>query len=214
MRFLQFQHHFQHFLAISLADIKLVEPDFDHRRLVEWQKKGYLQRIRRGFYILSDTMAHLQEESLFAIANKIYSPSYVSLETALSFYNFIPEMPFTVTSVSSRKTQEFETELGRFHYRSIKPELMFGYRLLEIPGQRFQQKARLAEPEKAILDFLYYNQDYQCQQNFSSLRLNLIEIFEECNLQKFEHYLARFSSSSMQRRGQAFLSWLSLAETE
>ncbi len=214
MRFLQFQHQFKQFLAISLADIKLVAPDFDHRRLVEWQKKGYLQLIRRGFYILTDTLTHLQEESLFAIANKIYSPSYVSLETALNFYNFIPEMPFTITSVSSRKTQEFETELGRFHYRSIKPELMFGYRLLEIPGQRFQQKTRLAEPEKAILDFLYYNQNYQCQLNFSSLRLNLNEIFEECDLQKFEHYLSKFDSRAMQRRGQAFLSWLSLAKTD
>ena len=41
------------------------------------------------------------------VANKIYSPSYISLETALSYYGLIPESVYALTSVSTRKTISF-----------------------------------------------------------------------------------------------------------
>ena len=69
--------------------------------------------------------------TLFMLANRIYQPSYISRESALAHYLVIPESVLGVTSVSSRKTRQFETQWGRLTYRSIKPGLMFGYRVVE-----------------------------------------------------------------------------------
>jgi len=72
----------------------------------------------------------MDEMTLFMAANKIYEPSYVSLESALAYYEIIPETVLGVTSISSRKTKTFENAWGVFSYRSIKPEYMIGYQVI------------------------------------------------------------------------------------
>ena len=128
MRYLELKEQLKDFLVFSLNDIRKIEPSFHRQRLNEWQDKGYIKKIVNEYYVFSD--AEMSESALFAIANKIYEPSYVSLEMALSFYQLIPESVYGVTSVTSRKTYEFSTSMARFSYRKIKPELMFGYRLV------------------------------------------------------------------------------------
>jgi len=218
MRYLEFQDHFKLFIVISLAQIRLIEPEFDNRRLVEWQQKGYLTQLRRGYYIFSDKASNLAEEGLFLIANKIYVPSYVSLETALHYYNFIPETPFTVTSVSSRKTQQFQTNLANFSYRSVKPALMTGYRLVEVEGNRPNpitssencQYARLAVPEKALLDYLYLNPKIEAELDFEALRLNQEEIKTICDFARFAQLLDLYSNKALNKRAEALLGWLGI----
>jgi predicted transcriptional regulator of viral defense system len=212
MRYLDFKHHFQDFLVISLTDIRLVEPDFDVRRLVEWQKKNYILQLKRGFYILAEATHNLTEEALFYIANKIYGPSYVSLESALHYYNFIPETAFAVTSISGRKTQHISNQIADFSYRSIKPEFMFGYQLIEIPsqktGQTWSQQAKIAVPEKALLDFLYYQQNFKSQVDVSLLRLNREEIKQQVDLKQLQEQAAQFESQALFKRAQLLLNWL------
>jgi hypothetical protein len=220
MRYLEFHHLFKQFIVISLADIKLVKPDFDHRRLVEWQQKGYLTQLRRGYYIFTDRTKHLNEESLFLIANKIYFPSYVSLETALHYYNFIPEAPFTVTSISSRKTKQFQTPVANFSYSSVKSNLMTGYLLVDIESNERttasansnNQSAKLAYPEKAILDYLYLNPKLMSLDDIEALRLNKAEIKSRCNFDRFEQLLTLFNAKTMHNRSKVFLNWLKSKE--
>jgi len=210
MKFIEFYDHFKNFALISLADIKAIEPSFSSRRLVEWQQKGYLKQLRRGYYILSELVADLSESELFLLANKLYVPSYVSLETALNRYNFIPEVPFMVTSVTSRKTQRFETPVGGFSYQSIKPSLLFGYRLQSLESERLlHQQYRLALPEKALLDYLYLNQSLKSQLDFSLMRFNKQEILAECNLDLFKELMFRFNSKALTKRATLFVEWLS-----
>jgi predicted transcriptional regulator of viral defense system len=208
MRYLQFKDRFQNFVVISLADIRQVEPTFDLRRLVEWQDKGYIKQIRRGFYILSKTAEVIEERALFAVANKIYQPSYVSLESALAFYDLIPEAVFGVTSVTSRKTNQFKTGLAHFSYRSIKPELMFGYGLVDLPQSRFKQQARVAFVEKTILDWLYFHPNVKSKVDVSSLRLNLDELLAIWDWKRFEQFKQRFNSTALAQRAKAFEAWL------
>ncbi len=68
----------------SIADIRAAHGDFDRRRLSEWQKKGYIKKIVKGYYLFSEV--NIDESMLSAIANKIYKPSYISFETAMSHY--------------------------------------------------------------------------------------------------------------------------------
>jgi len=209
MKFIDFYHHFKDFVPISLADVRAVEPHFSARRLVEWQQKGYLKQLRRGYYILSELADNLGESELFLLANKLYVPSYVSLETMLNRYNFIPEVPFVVTSVTTRKTESFETLVGAFSYRSIKPSLFFGYQLQPLASDRFlHQQCLVALPEKALLDFLYLNHLMNSQLDFSFMRFNKQEIKAECNLQTLQEFITRFNSKALTKRATLFIKWL------
>ena len=73
--------------------------------LVNWQRKGYVQKLRNGWYRFSDETVN--EQLLYLIANKIYNPSYVSFESAFSFYGIIPEGVFSILSATSQKNSQF-----------------------------------------------------------------------------------------------------------
>jgi predicted transcriptional regulator of viral defense system len=93
----------------------------DKNNLSRWVKEGKLVRLRNGFYSFPE---YLNESgSQMYIANRIYRPSYISLQTALSFYGIIPEAVTNVTSVTTLKTAEFENRFGTFSYKTIQPRL-------------------------------------------------------------------------------------------
>lgn len=110
-------------------------------------KRGILLRLKRGIYALGE-----DHPSDFLIANKIYQPSYISLETTLSFYQIIPESIYSITSVTTKPTREF-TVLGKtFLYKSLKKDAFFGYRVAIVQGE----EVFIASPEKALADYFYF----------------------------------------------------------
>ena len=205
MQFLEFQQAFTDLPIISAVEIEKHFPGYDENALTRWQKKGYIIKIRNQFYRLVHPTLQSVEE-LFLIANQIYAPSYVSLHSALRWYNFIPEGVFSHSSVSTRKTQIFSTSQGNFSYRKMKNSLFFGYRVPSISGHRY----RIADPMKAILDLLYLYPQYKHESDFYELRLNQSEIqllFEE---QVWEDYLTLFDSKSLGKRARDLTKFLSL----
>ncbi len=202
MRFLEFKEELNKFVVFSLKDIRKIKADFDLRRLNEWQQKGYIKMIRRGYYIFTDLK--INESVLFLIANKIYSPSYVSLEMAFAYYNLIPESVYGITSVTSQKTDNFNTPLGKFIYRHIKPELMFGYKLVEFECYNF----KIAEIEKAILDYFYLNPHIKSQADFFELRFNADEFKTVANQEKIKYYLGGVNNKSLEKRINKFIKYL------
>lgn len=125
INYIDFEKALSPFGIFRLSDILKIYPDFDSRRLHEWQKKGYITKLIKGCYIFNSI--EMEEAVLFQIANVLAGPSYVSLESALSHYHFIPEQSFSITSVTTLKTNHYETPKGSFLYRSVKPSLFFGY---------------------------------------------------------------------------------------
>lgn len=142
--------------VFSLTDIFKWFPNTDYQtiknQLSSWVKKEYLLRLKRNIYYLKEI--ELKEE--FFLANYLYWPSYVSLESALNYYGIIPDVPFAVTSVTAKKTQEVKNQFGLFLYRSLKPELFFGWQEINFDKR---QSYKIAKPEKALFDFLYLNKD-------------------------------------------------------
>lgn len=110
-------------------------------------ESGLFVKLRNGFYILKDS-----RPDYYFIANKLYQPSYVSLETALSYHKLIPETVYGNTSITTKTSREFETPIGNFTYRHIKTGAFTGYGLQE--ADRY--KVLIAEPEKALADYLYF----------------------------------------------------------
>ncbi|MBI4414938.1 MAG: hypothetical protein HY566_01725 [Candidatus Kerfeldbacteria bacterium] len=112
-----------------------------------WKESGKIISLKRGLYALPS--AHIPEPY---IANKLYEPSYVSLEFALSYHRVIPETVYAITSVTTRATRQFETTGKVFTYRSIKKAAFTGYTTAQRGGFSFN----IADPEKAFVDTNYY----------------------------------------------------------
>lgn len=85
------------------------------------------------------------------VANALYKPSYISFEYALGYYNIIPEMVYQITSATTKPTRLFTVGHNSFAYYTIKKEAYTGYTL----AKREERKFYIAEPEKALVDYLY-----------------------------------------------------------
>lgn len=197
MTYLEFENALGEFPVFSISDILKCFPRFDSRRLNEWQKKGYILKIRRGFYCFKKYPKN--EEFLYFTANKIYNPSYVSFESGLAFYNLIPEAVFTVTSATSRNTASFNTSVGAFDYKHLKPGLFFGYRLIRDGGKVF----KIAEVEKVILDYFYLKR-LDSHQAVAGIRFNIDLMHEIINFEKLERYQQAFGMNALDKRIQLF----------
>mgnify|MGYP001616280895 CR=1 FL=1 len=114
--------------------------------LHRYKKRGFILQLKRGSYIFPDVLP----PDVY-IANKLYSPSYISLEFALSYHGVIPETVYEITSVTTKATRRFET-LGKvFSYRTIKKAAYTGYEIQKQQGLSFN----IANAEKAFVDVNY-----------------------------------------------------------
>jgi len=118
--------------------------------LSRWAKSGKLARLRKGVYEL--TYPNKQVIPDLYIANKLYFPSYVSMETALSRYGLIPEVAMECVSLTAKASRKFTNEYGSFVYHSIQAEAFSGYRMENHGGFEII----IAVPEKALVDYLYF----------------------------------------------------------
>ena len=133
--------------------------------------RGNLVALKRGLYIFTD-----EEVSEFTISNLLYSPSYVSLESALNIYGIIPDIVQNVTAVTPTTTKNFNTSKGTYLYSKITSNLFFGYTYQKIANLYY----KIAKPEKALLDYIYVRKI----SDLSSSRLNFDNI-RHANLQRF-----------------------------
>lgn len=199
MNTINFQKKFQPYQVFSLQDVKKFFPNFSYRQIDRWEKKGYLVKIKQGFYALSDQ--DINQSFSFLVANRIYHPSYISLEKALKYYGLIPEEVFQITSVSTKKTTEFDTSVGNFGYRHISPKLFWGYKLVKTNNSRFL----IAEPEKAILDYLYLSPRLKTADDFDGMRINTDSFAEYIDIKKFQKYLEAFNNKALTKRANTLL---------
>lgn len=202
MTYLELKEQLNEFITFSLSDIRKVEPNFNSHQLLRWQNKNYIKRLRRNCYIFSDL--ERTEEVLFLIANRIYEPSYVSLEMALSFYNLIPEGVYSVTSITTKKTNNFNTPLATFNFRHMKPAVFFGYKLVRVGNQNY----KVAEIEKAVLDYLYLNPVMSDADNFTEWRFDFETFKSNADMEKFYRYLKNFNSPSLDQRVKRFIKFM------
>jgi hypothetical protein len=156
-----------------------------------WVKKGNLLRLKNGMYAFAKDKEKIKGEE---IASFLYEPSYLSLESALSWHGFIPEMVYAYVSLTARINRKFTNTFGTFLYRHIKPELFWGYTEIKTEHGHYL----LAEPEKALLDYLYLNlSKIRNEADFDNVRFNMDMIKEKLNADKFLKYLSAFDVKKM-----------------
>jgi hypothetical protein len=118
-------------------------------------KSNDIFKLKRSFYINKNRFKEDKGDLsyIFYIANNLRSPSYISLESAMQFYNLTTELVASiVTSVTNKVTRTYNTELGKFMYRSIKDDL-FDYFETYTKGK---YKFIIATNFKSIFDYLYF----------------------------------------------------------
>ena len=139
-------------LPLSIINSILDDKSEDARKalLKRACQKGDLIRIKNGLYLVGDKKRKTHF-SLFQIANFIIEPSYVSLESALSFYGLIPEAVYTTTSVTTKSSLEQKTPVGQFSFSYLKTEYFdFGFYRYKNGEDPFL----IATPLKALIDYI------------------------------------------------------------
>lgn len=114
----------------------------------------------------------------FAIANFLYQPSYISLESALSMYSIISAFPYKITSLTIKKTKSFLITNKEYAYAKIAKNIFWGYEKKE--------NYLIAIPEKASLDYLYLC--YKGLRTFDREEFDLTKI----NFKLFKNYSQKF----------------------
>lgn len=136
-------------------------------------REGVLTRMRRGIYRVS---IHSVEGA--HLANLLYTPSYLSFESALSRYGILSQIPYAMTLATTRRSKKMTLDGTAVEYRQLREDLFFGHRL--------EKGLDIAEPEKALLDALYL-----VKRGKLSLALEELDL-SGLSLKKLDSYGSRF----------------------
>ena len=140
--------------------------------LARLNKKNIVKRICRGFYANPFNPPTLEE-----ISSQIYPPSYISLESALYSWGILSQIPQVLTCVTTQLPRTFNTSFGIIEYHQIKKDYFWGF----INKQGYF----IAEPEKALLDYLYLYKKMVDKSILSELNLN------DINRRKLKSYVEK-----------------------
>lgn len=152
---------------------------FPKDKIAAMEKQQQLIRIKKGLFVVAQQEG-TSPISRELIANHLYGPSYVSLESALSYHSLIPERVYRVRSVTMKRFKMYDTPLGVFEYRTVSPE----YFSIGIQQQVTQDNTAflIASPEKALCDLIVLSSGLRLQSSKAvkiyleeNLRIDLFE---------------------------------------
>lgn len=107
-------------------------------------------RLKKGLYVVSPDESRMPI-STELIANHLYTPSYISMSSALRYYGLIPEAVYTTQSMTIKHTRTFDTPIGRFEFQMIDRKAFgIGINIIRKEGYAFT----IASPEKALCDLI------------------------------------------------------------
>mgnify|MGYP006322330869 FL=1 len=195
MTYTYFYSQWHRLACFSIEQVKAIYPAFNRSNFHQWQKNGYIISLRKGWYAFADLIHEPDYARYFA--NKIYSPSYISLHTALSFYGIIPEAVIAITSVTTQKTCSYNNEFGQYTYQTIQPDLYWGFEpKTMLDGKQYM----MAVPEKALMDLLYLYPQYRTEDDFRDLRLDEDWLQDELDKSRLEDFATRIGSHAVTSR--------------
>ncbi|MDP3436728.1 MAG: hypothetical protein Q8S04_05755, partial [Bacteroidales bacterium] len=97
------------------------EYKFPKNKIASLQSENMLIRLKKGMYVVSPGVSG-ELLSVELIANHLYGPSYVSMESALRYYSLIPEKIFTIRSATLNRSKMFVNSIAKFSYVSVNED--------------------------------------------------------------------------------------------
>lgn len=124
-------------------------------KIANLEVEGKLIRLKRGLYLVSPSVSG-KLLSTELMANHIYGPSYVSMESALKYYGLIPESIHTVRSLTIKRSRVFENPISRFEYINCSEDY-FPIGINQEIGDDYS--FLIASPEKALCDLIAFTKE-------------------------------------------------------
>lgn len=158
---------------------------------------GAVLRICRGLYCLDKRYLHTYVNPL-ELAQRIHGPSYISMESGLSYHGWIPEAVHAVTSASQERSRSFDTPLGVFAFTSVPQSKFYaGVGRIEVEnGGSFL----MAEPLKALTDYVYA---HHCHWDSAAPVLESLRVDEhalaELKSESFDSIAGQYRAAYVQR---------------
>lgn len=119
-----------------------------HAALKRQEKRGLVERVSNKIYINKLAKGFSQRDLLHVLR----PDSYISLESALAEYGVTSQIPRVLTCVSPRYVRNIKSRTVHITFRTLKKDLHWGY----LPKKTRYSVYNLAEPEKALLDWIYF----------------------------------------------------------
>ena len=122
--------------------------NFVKKKIHRYVKAGKMNAVRKGIYSKD------KNYDKYELATKIYTPSYVSLETVLGAAGITFQL-YGQIFVVSYTTKEIECDGQKYSYNKIKDTI-----LTNQAGMESRENYNIASPERAFLDVVYRHKDY------------------------------------------------------
>jgi len=149
-----------------------------YKKISRLEKKEIIKKLIKGKYLFT-----YNKSDDFRIANFTYQPSYISLESALSFYGIITGFPYKITSITVKKSRSFTFNQKDYLYSHIDPRYFWGF--------ENKENFLIAEKEKALVDLIYFHS--KGVRGFDREDLDISEI----NKKKLLLYAKQFSNKKL-----------------
>ncbi|MFH2062029.1 MAG: hypothetical protein ABIJ43_03520 [Candidatus Beckwithbacteria bacterium] len=142
-----------YFSKNTLQQTVLVSDNTLYSNIKRWLKQGRIIQLKRGLYVTSNYYTQTLKKEAYQefIANKLKTPSYLSLEYVLQKYSLLTETVYAFTSITLKKPNTYKNKLGLFVYSNINKELFTGYKIINKDGFKIKE----ASKAKALFDFFY-----------------------------------------------------------
>lgn len=164
-----------YFTPEFLSNYLDTEKDKVYNLLKTLQRKGLVERVEKGKYLVLGFEPDKVLSRPNYIANRIVTPSYISFWNALNFYGFTEQVPRRITLVSTKRKDDMTFKGYRFRYVRFKPRRFFGYTR---EGEEFS--FLIADEEKAIIDSIFLpDHAGGIKEVFKALKRSIPEINEE-----------------------------------
>jgi hypothetical protein len=173
----------------TLQQVVAVNDNALYANIKRWLKQNRIIQLKRGLYVTSDYYSQTSKKELYFefIANKLKTPSYLSLEYIMQKYSLLTDTVQSFTSITLKKPNVYQNQLGLFSYFNITPELFTGYTIRLKNGFEIKE----ATKAKSLFDFIYLRflkvKDIN-KELFDSFRLNLDE-FSKKDQKEFVKYV-------------------------
>lgn len=183
-------------IALKLSD------DARYSLIKRAKKEAWLTPLKKGLYLIEKPYRK-QEPNLFEIAQFLYGPSHISLESALSYHQWIPEAVYTTTSVTPLRTNEFKTSLTLFSFSHVPIDYFYsGTNRVESTDEVFF----ISSPWRALADLIYVQRKHwECLDDISlDLRIEP-EVLYESDIQTLEELANHYPSVRVRKQLKAYL---------
>lgn len=130
------------------------ERPYLRKRISQFARKGWLFRIKKGVYVISDLHSRGSLSiSQYAVVNLLVEPAYVSFESALQYHGLYDQLLSKVTSVATKQFEDKDIDGYTFSFVKTIPAYFYGWESYPMDGQT----VKIASREKALIDLIQYH---------------------------------------------------------